>query len=1151
MSQQLPTTVDGQPDRAEERQTRDPSQLVPPYVDTNVEILGSLTLPDVVLFLPAAGAGLIAVMASFANASAIFYGSLAVAVVLTFVGGVVRLTNRWYTTPRERVENWVAYLRRSWTLPWSESAAAARGVHCVRAFHPDGVAEMEDGRFVGLIRVDPTNTALQTERQRDELASQLSSIVDEEIRDFGFKLFATTDEPDPDEAVGRYEQRAAGGVNDLDDDFRTAMYKRELLEDVADWHRQTDAPQWEANDWRYYVAIDVSPTELEESIPSFWELLNPFADTGTVQPSRLQYQELLDRLDAVGGALDGITGLEAEQIGVREHLALLTRFWTGEPSLPDEELLWDLQNGQLDEAQRERLTDELAPAELNADRTHVQVGDQFCRTFWIAEWPVEPQSLFLRELFTMRHVDVDVCVHVRPEEKRRKITELEHTIADIESEGREREETSQVSAADIDRDVDAYATYRELLRTTRTQPWELSAYVTVRADTETALERAEQTVEEFEKVEAAKRSVLFDDAEDVRTTLESSPADCFAVAPGARQFEAFCSTAPTSRDEFEATARQSKAASVPGGAIGATFPFCATGVTEPEGMDWGRNEQNGEMLKADPFDRESAPHLLTIGKSRSGKTYASTKAAARWYLESDDHTLILCDTQSGFDGITKLLGGEHIVIDGTQTINPLDIQPLPEHVRESAGGRVDPYRMKIEEATQFFAGILRSQEIDLGPYIATIEEGLEGTYARAGIYQDDLDSHARPSPTIDDFIDTLGDMLENPEEYTHTEHAAEVEQKVERVSDLLDKLSGFKEGGKYHHLETGAGIMDPEIDMAYLDLQQLQDASEAEKSIMLQLMLGQVAQKAKRTEGKLVFMIDEAHVLFHSEQMTRWLQKAAREWARYDAALWFISQSPREFVQQSAERALGQENERRTIVDQCSTIHFFRTPRVDPGTLAQFGLNDAQIEWIRQEATPGKAGRGFSECLTYFEDYEGWFPTYVEASPFEDLVYNYTPREHGDFDEYVRRTWGSIEEAIIVDGTITVEPSVPLEAPDQPTAVADGSPASEASPAAESGPATGGTTAPDGPTAQTEAATPERSPVGGATAGEPSSTAEGTVAAGGDGGNGGSGSGTPDDPFRLEPADVERVRSANPEPAGEPDESDEPSVEGLFESKFG
>lgn len=183
--------------------------------------------------------------------------------------------------------------------------------------------------------------------------------------------------------------------------------------------------------------------------------------------------------------------------------------------------------------------------------------------------------------------------------------------------------------------------------------------------------------------------------------------------------------------------------------------------------------------------------------------------------------------------------------------------------------------------------------------------------------------------------------------------------------------------------------------MAYLGLRQFRGSSEAEKSVMLQLMLGQVYEKVKRSPGKIVFLIDEAHVLLHSEQMVEWLQKAAREWARYDAALWLTNQGPREFLASMQGYAAAKESHRRTIVDQCSTMHCYRTPGVEPGILEQLGLNRTQIEFVKREATPGKSGKGCSECLTKLDDYQSWIPMFVEAAPFENTVLQYNRRDHG------------------------------------------------------------------------------------------------------------------------------------------------------------
>jgi predicted flap endonuclease-1-like 5' DNA nuclease len=542
----------------------------------------------------------------------------------------------------------------------------------------------------------------------------------------------------------------------------------------------------------------------------------------------------------------------------------------------------------------------------------------------------------------------------------------------------------------------------EIVRQTNSQPWDLAGYVTVRAGNRRALERAETEIEDGLATEdeltldIAKRRALEDDVDRVRDRLESAPADLLVLSPETRQGELFAAASPTGRDEYDEISNRDRYTLTLGGTLGATFPFCAATIDEDEGVEFGRSMQNGSEVVADPFERGGAPHLLTIAKSGSGKTYSVGKRALRWWLADPDRTLILCDTMGGFGGVTELANGEHIVVDGTQTINPLDIQETPDAVLE--GADIDPYRMKVDEAREFIAGILRSQGIDPGPFVATIEEALEATYARAGIRRDDPATHAKMSPTMDEFLETLGDMLENPHEYTHTDHDQEAKEKEKAASRLLDKLSGFKEHGKYSHLVGQSDARITPGSVTYLDLQQIEGQGAAEKSTMLHLILGQVYQAVKQAPEKTMFVIDEAHYLLYSEEMIDWLQRAARHWRHYEAAMWFVSQSPQEFVGHGNDEA---SEHRETILGQCSTVEFYRTPNLSQDVGRKFGMNTAQREFVRSRATPGSAGLGYSQGMVSFEDMAGWLRVQVAAAPLEDAVLTYDPDHDGPFHEYL------------------------------------------------------------------------------------------------------------------------------------------------------
>jgi hypothetical protein len=204
--------------------------------------------------------------------------------------------------------------------------------------------------------------------------------------------------------------------------------------------------------------------------------------------------------------------------------------------------------------------------------------------------------------------------------------------------------------------------------------------------------------------------------------------------------------------------------------------------------------------------------------------------------------------------------------------------------------------------------------------------------------------------------------------------------------------SGFKQGQKYEYQldENTTGLMDEDVDMAYLDLRQFLHSDVAEKSTLFRLMLDQVAQRVKCTEAETIILIDEAHILLHSEEMVNWLQKAVREWARCNACLWFISAFPSQFLQSVAgvsdDGIPTSKKMPGTIYEQCSTMQFFRTPREPDETLAQFGLNPNQSDFVRTQATPGGITAGHTEYLLGLADQDGWLPGYIELSSEEVIL---------------------------------------------------------------------------------------------------------------------------------------------------------------------
>ena len=655
-------------------------------------------------------------------------------------------------------------------------------------------------------------------------------------------------------------------------------------------------------------------------------------------------------------------------------------------------------------------------AHVDVGEGYIQIGEQYCKTFWIEEFPIHPESVCFEELFTTPGVNADVCLHIEPEHKRSVQQEIGNDQRYLAGESAMRANQGDERAAGLQSEKGIYDQFADELQGS-TESWRLNGYVTVRVGPKKVIDNLTDLAideYEFESLDAAMMQGLIGEAAKVRRILTSGPEHLSPKVPQKSQLAAFKSCGPSSRDVFDELTNDRLATRALGGAIGALFPPCSASIFEPGGIDWGRNQHNALHVRADPFQRGTAPHIITMGKSRSGKTFGSEKAALRWYADQGDEggeerqrTLICCDTQSGFDGFTKVCDGEHIVIDGSVTINPLEMYPVPKRLLEAAGGREDPYRTQIDAIIQFFVGILDSLGVrNPQQFTTTLEEALGHTFEQYGIYPGKPQSLHNKSPTVEDLIETLQEMGEYPERFAFGNAEWETAPKIEKAARLLDHLSGFRDDdaktGRYGHFvgESDINLMDEDVDMIYLDLKQFQNADDAEKAAMLQLMLTLVANKIRTMEGEKLFMIDEAHFLLHSDAMSQWLEGAAREWARYDAALWFISQHPDEFVSLSES---GEDSEKDEILAQCSTMQIYYTPNVTEEVWETLGLNERFRRMVSETLTPGKAGEGYSECIMNFDDRKGWLPIYVEASPLEELMLNYTPREHGAFEQYLAR----------------------------------------------------------------------------------------------------------------------------------------------------
>jgi type IV secretory pathway VirB4 component len=268
----------------------------------------------------------------------------------------------------------------------------------------------------------------------------------------------------------------------------------------------------------------------------------------------------------------------------------------------------------------------------------------------------------------------------------------------------------------------------------------------------------------------------------------------------------------------------------------------------------------------------------------------------------------------------------------------------------------------------FFAPVANTP---LGERQQTLRRAIQGAYERQGITSD-TDAHHNPSPTVSDVIDVLEQFKDRPREVEYATSGEQESVKSDAQSLLIDLRPSFRPDGDLSNLAkpTEFDLTDETI---YIDLHQEEGArGRTETSLMMQVLFNAVYERAKQSDKRVVFAIDEAHYLMNDSTSLDFLETAVRHSRHYDISLQFITQTGGEFTLTP---------EARTIANLCSMAAIHRVDEAAEQLADWFGLSDRQIEWVRS-AKAGNEEDGYSEALLNVDE-EGWFPIRIRASEYE------------------------------------------------------------------------------------------------------------------------------------------------------------------------
>jgi type IV secretory pathway VirB4 component len=592
--------------------------------------------------------------------------------------------------------------------------------------------------------------------------------------------------------------------------------------------------------------------------------------------------------------------------------------------------------------------DLLAPASIEWETRAARAGRQWISTLLVAGYPDYPKDGYLSGLFELTDVEFDLTVNLRPKNQRRARDELQNTADDLQADA-DLERTVR-GAYLQDRAAEAMATYKAVENGQRV--FSQSTFVTVRADT---------------------RSELHESIKRVRAALRERPAKLVPKTAICTQDLAVQSAAPVGPNPL------GREAIALGGAVGALLasPQNPT-ILEEGGVEFGIHRDTHSPVVVDPFAREDGYAMFTVGDPGSGKSFSAKQNFIRTLEQEEDRIGIILEPLNDWVGVAEALDAKRITVGGTMGLNPLEIKPTPEHVLRTRGGDASPLKERRDRVVSFFTNFFALRNVELGDRRTTLELAIDAAYERKG-FTDDVSTHSQESPTVqDEVLDILEEMSTDPKPYI-VRSVAEGEKISEDAVWLLDQLRAFAEGGQFENLGRESEFDIRNEDVVYLDLAQRGGSLGGHTSLLMELLISLVYERAKESEKEVVLYVDEARYLMSDSETLEYLETIFRHHRHHDLSIRLITQTVDEFFQRP---------EAEMILDQCSIKQFHKLDGMDEDWADEFGLNHAQMRFV-QNALPGDEEQGYSQALLGVDG--EWRGIEVTALPREQEIIDFDP----------------------------------------------------------------------------------------------------------------------------------------------------------------
>jgi conjugal transfer ATP-binding protein TraC len=358
--------------------------------------------------------------------------------------------------------------------------------------------------------------------------------------------------------------------------------------------------------------------------------------------------------------------------------------------------------------------DIIAPSAIEVDFNTIRVGSMFYRTIFVSGYPRFVGANWLSPIINFDH-SLDISMFYYPvkskailEDLRRKITELEATMASNREKGRI---SDPVVSAALE---DAQALQEQLVKGVE-KYFQFSFYITIPA----------QTIEDLNNISSKLESIL-------GSLLLISKVSSLQME------EAFQSTVPAGLDKLLITRNMDTTS------LATTFPFTSSDLTMEEGIMYGINTSNGSLVIFDRFSLENA-NSVVFAKSGSGKSYFVKLEALRHIVFGAE--VLVIDPEEEYRDLCSAVGGNYIDFspNSTHKINPFDLSGIAVEGENELASKLAALTTLLK---LMLGGLTPAEE-------AVLDRALNETYRIKGITPDPETQLSKEPPVMEDLYKVL------------------------------------------------------------------------------------------------------------------------------------------------------------------------------------------------------------------------------------------------------------------------------------------------------------------------------------------------------------------------------------------------------------